>query len=401
MRHRRIVGTGGRLLVAWQIGDGGVYPLRMAISDAYLSEFSEPLGYLDFAAVGPPSRRVRTAVSDAYLRASEPDGPVGPSLLGTYEAALGSYGRFLGVAPELVTVVPNTSTALFHVAFGLAPFGGNIVVPAHEFPTNLYPWLRAAGMGGPEVRMVEIPDRRVTAGALSEAVDDETRAIAVSAVDYLSGFRPDLDMLRELADDALLVVDAAQGLGAVDLSLARADVIATTGLKWLRAGFGTGLMAVSPRSIEMLHSTLTGWWGVEDSFDWDELPPHRARDDAERFHDGGPPFFAALALEAALELIETEGIAAIHFAVMEAAKAAEEVVRDAGAIVLDPWDDDAERSGILSFRMPLEPPAATAQRLGAAEVIVSQRGDWIRLAPHATTDLAVLDVLAEVLDSTE
>lgn len=372
----------------------------MPLSDTYLNEFSEPIGYLDFAAIGPPSRRVRQAVADAYTRVSNPDGPIGPSMLGAYEAALGTYGRFLGVAPELVTAVPNTSTALFHVAFGLAPFGGNIVVPAHEFPANLYPWLRAAGMGGPEVRMVDVPDRRVTAGALSEAVDDETRAIAVSAVDYLSGFKPDLASLRELADDALLVVDAAQGLGALPLSLNGADVVASTGIKWLRAGFGTGLIAVSPRSVEMLHSTLTGWWGVEDSFDWDELPPHAAREDAERFHDGGPSFFAALALEAAIAVIDAEGLAAIGEAVLENVKALEDVVRAAGGAVLDPWDDDDERSGILSFRMSEEPAAATAQRLDEAELVVSKRGEWIRLAPHATTDLAVLDVLAEVLDTT-
>lgn len=371
----------------------------MAVSDSYLNEFSEPLGYLDFAAVGPPSRRVRSAVADAYVRASEPDGRLGPSMLGAYEAALGTYGRFLGVAPELITAVPNTSTALFHVAFGLAPFGGNIVVPAHEFPTNLYPWLRAAGMGGPEVRMVEIPDRRVTAGALSEAVDDETRAIAVSAVDYLSGFRPDLSSLRELADDALLVVDAAQGLGAVELSLAGADVIATTGLKWLRAGFGTGLIAVSRRTIEMLHSTLTGWWGVEEAFDWDVLPPHPARGDAERFHGGGPAFFAAFALEAAIELVMAEGLANIDDAVMENVRAIEEVIRSAGGEILDPWDDEDERSGILSFHLPDEPAALTAQRLDDADITVSPRGDWVRVAPHASTDPAVADVLAEVFDA--
>lgn len=384
-----------RVVAGW----GNPSTLRpMAISDSYLNEFSEPIGYLDFAAIGPPSLRVRNAVAEAYSRVSEPEGRVGPVMLGRYEAALAKFGRFLGVEPELVTTVPNTSTALFHVAFGLAPFGGNIVVPAHEFPTNLYPWLRAAGMGGPEVRIVEIADRRVTAGALSDAVDDETRAIAVSAVDYLSGFRPDLASLRELADDALLVVDAAQGLGAVALDLAAADVIASTGIKWMRAGFGTGLMAVSPRSIEMLHSTLTGWWGVDDSFDFDELPPHRARDDAERFHDGGPSLFGAFALAAAIDLIEAEGIGAIDAAVMENVKAIEDLVRSADGEILDPWDDDEERSGILSFRLPQEPAAATAQRLDEAEIIVSPRGDWVRIAPHASTDPAVFDVLAEVLD---
>lgn len=373
--------------------------LAMAVSDAYIHEFSEPLGYLDFAAIGPPSQRVRTAVADAYARVSEPDGPIGPWILGGYEAALATAGRFLGVAPELVTVVPSTSTGLFRVAFGLAPFGGNVVVPAHEFPANIYPWLRAAGMGGPEIRLVDVPDRRVTVGALSEAVDDETRAIAVSSVDYLSGFRPDLVALRELADDGLLVVDAIQGLGAIEFSAGPADVVVAGGQKWLRSGFGSGLMAFSPRSIEMLHPTLTGWWGVEDAFDWDTPPPHLARSDAEMFQDGGPPLYGAFALAAALEVIAAEGMAQIHATVMENVEAIEEAVRRVGGEVLEPWDSDDERSGILSFRMPGEAPETTAQRLADAEVVVSLRSEWVRIAPHATTDLAVIDVLLEVLDS--
>lgn len=371
----------------------------MAVSDTYLHEFSEPLGYLDFAAVGPPSLRVRGAVSDAYIRVAEPEGPIGPSLLGTYEAALGTIGRFLGVAPELITVVPSTSSGLFGIAFGLVPFGGNVVLPAHEFPANIYPWLRAAGVGGPEVRMVEVPDRRVTVGALSEAVDDETRAIAVSAVDYLSGFRPDLVALRELADDGLLVVDAIQGLGAVEFDSTPADVVVAGGQKWLRAGFGSGLLALSPRSIDMLHPTLTGWWGVEDSFDWDALPPHAARADAERFQGGGPPLFGAFALAAALDVVEAEGMPDIHETVMENAMAIEDVARGCGAEILEPWDSDEERSGILSFQMPGEPALATVGRLAEAAVFVSVRGEWVRAAPHASTDLAVLDVIAEVLDA--
>ena len=339
----------------------------MAVGDTYLHEFSEPLGYLDFATLGPPSRRVRAAVADAYARVSEPDPAMGPAIL--------------------------------RIAFGLAPFGGNIVVPAHEFPANVYPWLRAAGMGGPEIRLVDVPDRRVTAGALSEAVDDETRAIAVSAVDYLSGFRPDLALLRELADDALLVVDAIQCLGGVEFAASPADVVVAGGQKWLRAGWGSGLLALSPRSIEMLHPTLTGWWGVADAFDWDTLPPHAARGDAEMFQDGSPPFFGAFAIAAAIEVIEAEGMAAVAETVMENVSAIEEVVRAAGADVMEPWESDEERSGILAFRLPSEPAVTTAQRLTDAGVTVSLRSDWLRAAPHASTDLAVTDVLAEVLDS--
>jgi hypothetical protein len=48
--------------------------------------------------------------------------------------------------------------------------------------------------------------------------------------------------------------------------------------------------------------------------------------------------------------------------------------------------------------MPGEPAASTGQRLDDAEIVVSVVGDWVRLAPHATTDPAVFDVLAEVLE---
>ncbi|MDJ0924054.1 MAG: aminotransferase class V-fold PLP-dependent enzyme [Acidimicrobiia bacterium] len=370
----------------------------MPVSDTYLHEFSEPLGYLDFAGIGPPSRRVLQAVGDAYSRVAEPDGDMGPPILGSYEAALATIGRFLGVAPELVTVVPSTSAGLFQLAFGLAPFGGNIVVPSHEFPANVYPWLRAAGMGGPEIRLVDIPDRRVTAGALSDAVDDETRAISISSVDYLSGYRPDLAGLRELADDALLIVDAVQGLGAIEFPSSLADVIVAGGQKWLRSGWGSGLLALSPRSLDMLHATLTGWWGVDDAFDFETLPPHAARVDAERFQEGTPPLFGAFALEAALELIEVEGMAAIHATVLENVKAIEEVIRATDADVLDIWASDDERSGILAFRLPEESAEETTQRLAEADITVSARNGWVRVSPHASTDPAVAGALAEVID---
>lgn len=371
----------------------------MAVSDAYLSEFSEPVGYADFASIGPPSRRVVGAVTDAYRRVAEPGGDIGPAALGSYEAALGALGRFLGVAPEFVTVVPSTSTGLFRVAFGMAPGDGNVVVPSHEFPANLYPWLRAEALGGPEVRLVDVPDRRVTAGVLVDAVDDATRVIAVSSVDYLSGFRPDLVALRELADDALLVVDAIQGLGAIRHTLPPADVLVAGGQKWMRAGWGSGVLAVSRRAVELLHPSLTGWWGVTDTFDWEHLPPHEPRPDAERFQDGGPPLFGASAIEAAIEVIEAEGMAAIESAVMENVALLEDVALAAGAELLDPWESEAERSGILSFRLESESSAATVQRLGAAGIFVSERLGWVRMSPHASTDPDIAGLLAEVLEA--
>jgi selenocysteine lyase/cysteine desulfurase len=369
----------------------------MALPDAYLSEFDEGFGYLDFASAGPPSRRVVGTVAENYRRLESAVGTVAAWAMGAYEAALGTAARFLGVAPEQVTAVPSTSAGLFQVAMGLVGAGGNVVVPEAEFPANLYPWLRAEALGGPEVRRVTVPDGRVTAAALSQAVDDETRAVAVSLVDFLTGFRPDLAELRELADDALLVVDAAQGLGAVAQALAPADVMVSTGMKWLRAGWGSGLLAVSPIALERLEPALTGWFGVEGFLDFDVPVPHPARNDAERLREGAPGVLGALACAAAIDTIELAGISAIEGAIRARARELEDVVRAAGADVTAPWRGDGERAGILSFALPDEPATETVQRLAAAGLTVSRRGGWIRLSPHATSDPAVASALAEAL----
>ncbi|MDJ0960260.1 MAG: aminotransferase class V-fold PLP-dependent enzyme [Acidimicrobiia bacterium] len=369
------------------------------IPESYAAEFSEGFGYLDHASVGPPSRRVISSVADAYRRIADTEVSVAGWTFGLYESALADVARFLAVTPEQVTVIPTTSDGLFQVAFGLHAAGGNVVVPSHEFPANLYPWLRAESAGGPEVRLVEVPDGRVTAAALSNAVDDETRAISVSLVDYLTGFRVDLAELRELADDALLVVDAIQGLGAVEQTLAPADVLVSGGVKWMRAGWGSGVIAASPTALERLEPTLTGWFGVEDFFDFSIPAPHAPRSDAERLRAGSPPMYGVIAFAAAIEVIELAGAAGIEAAIRDVVLALDDALDAVGADRSTPWRSSRERAGILRFRMPGVDPAETAQALAAAGLVVSRHADWIRLSPHATTDPDVADALTEVLGS--
>jgi selenocysteine lyase/cysteine desulfurase len=369
----------------------------VTLPSSYVAEFTEDLGYMDFASVGPPSMRVISEVTAMYRRVAQGSGKVATQVLGSYEAALATMARFLGVLPEQVTVIPSTSAGLFQAAFGLIGDGGNVVVPSHEFPANLYPWLRAEVVGGPQVRLVDVPDRRVTAAALSDAIDDETQAVVVSLVDYSSGYRVDLDELRELADDALLIVDAIQGLGCVAQSLAPADVMVGGGVKWMRAGWGSGVFAASPRALDRLEPTLTGWFGVDGYLDLADPVPHEPRDDAERMREGSPSIYGAVAYAAAIDAVEVAGIAAIESAIKAIVIDIEAAVSRAGAEVLTPWRSEAERAGILSFRMPDEDPTETAQRITAAGLTVSERKGWVRVSPHATTDPGAVEILEGAL----
>lgn len=368
-----------------------------ALPPAYLDQFSEPGGYLEFASTGPVSRRVQEAIAGAMAAVASPAASVWEAVAESYAAAMAALARLLAVDTGQVTPVPSTSAGLFQVAFGLVGREGNVVVPAHEFPANLYPWLRAAAAGGPEVRLVDCPDGRVTPERIAAATDEHTRAVSVSLVDFVTGFRVDVSGLRDACGSALLVIDAIQGLGAVGTSLAPADVVVAGGQKWMRAGWGSGVMAAGERARECLAPTLTGWWGVRGFLDFSLAPPHDARETADRFQEGSPPYFGALQMGAAAEVIEMAGIGSIEAVIRERVADLEETVRRAGAEVFAPWRAPTERAGILCFRLPGEDPAATVARLAEAGLVVSRRSRWVRLAPHASTPAETAARLAEAL----
>jgi len=369
----------------------------MSLPDAYLAEFTEQPGYLEFASTGPVSRRVRAALDDLMGMIAAPPGSTAQSVFPLYDEAVATMARFMDVPVDRVAPIAPTSAGLFQTAFGLLGQGGNVVLPSHEFPANLYPWLRAADAGGPEVRMVDVPDGRVTPERIREAVDAETRAVAVSLVDFQTGFRIDLDGMREAAGDALLVVDAIQGLGAVHRGIGPADVMVAGGQKWMRAGWGSGVMAVSDNALERLAPTLSGWLGVEDALDTDRPAPHPVLASAGRFQEGTPPIVGAFQFAAAVDVIELAGVAAIAGVIAERIGAFEETIRSAGAEVRSPWNSSSERAGILCFRFPGTDPVATHARLSEAGVTASQRGLWVRIAPHASTGPEAVGLLADAL----
>lgn len=363
----------------------------------YLAEFGEQDGYLNFASVGPPSRSARNAAGDLLDEVALGDQAATQIIGPAYQKARREIAHALGVEDELATSVPSTSAGIMQIAFGLIGSGGNIVVPAHEFPANRYPWLRAEAVGGPKVRAVEIADGRVDRAALADAIDGDTRVVAVSLVDYMTGFRVNVDAIIEAAGDALVLVDGIQGLGAVDAGLGGADVFVAGGQKWLRAGFSAGVMAVSPRVFDRLEPTLTGWWSVEDGFAFEVPPPHPALATADRFLEGSPNLLGAVASAAAFDVVDAGGMNEIEAAVLERSGAIVDLARSLGAEVITPWRSDAERAGIVTFRLAGVSATDAVESLAVAGFVVSERNGWIRVSPHATTPMRVIEAFGDAV----
>jgi len=238
-----------------------------------LFPITQRLIYFNHAAVSPPPITSVRAV-EAQLRDVNENGSLNfRSWLAVKEEARKLLAGLLGARPEQVAFVRNTSDALSTVANGLMwKPGDNIVTFGHEFPSNIYPWLRIRDVFSVEVRMCAERAGRIDPAELESLIDRNTRVVAISQVQYASGFRIDLERLGRVArqHDALLVVDAIQALGVIPTNVEAEfiDVAAGGGHKWLLSPEGVGYLYLSDRARERIQPTLVGWISVPNPDDY-------------------------------------------------------------------------------------------------------------------------------------
>ena len=362
----------------------------------YREQFREPLGFMNSAAISPVSKLVESRVADYVVDFCSATKNLSTLLEEAMSRGREKLAALLDTDVARVGVTHTTGAALLHVAFGLR--GGNVVVPQAEFPANLYPWIRAQEAGLiDEVRRVPLPDHRLAPDPLRPFVDSSTRVVAVSHVDFATGFRADLGKLREAFPAPLLVVDAIQSLGAFPVDTAVSDVVAAGSHKWLRAGFGGAAMMVSDRAIECLAPTLTGWMGVAEPMDFQAPPPHPPSATASRFQMSSDPVMGAVALSAACEVIQMAGLGVITQRISGAMDRLEEELERMGCELRRPWRDLSERAGILTFRVAGRDSGQVVERMRERGVVLADRAGWVRVSPPATTTEESIGLLLEGL----
>ena len=339
--------------------------------------------YFDHAGVAPVSRRVADAVT-AFIAEARDFGRLHYAAWETRtEDVRAAAARLLGAATEEVAFVASTSDGLSTIATSIDWRSGDSVVAVDaEFPANVYPWWALERIGV-TTRLAPIVDGRLDPDTVAALIDDTTRVVSVSAVDFATGHRRDLAALGALCRrrGVLFCVDAIQALGALAIDVERCgiDALAADGHKWLCAPEGCGLLYVSRRWLDRLRPQRLGWKSVVDQGRY--LPYHfDLKADAQKFECGSLNFLAIHALGAAIDLVADVGIDVIERRVLALTDALRERLDANGFAVLSPARRE-ERSGIIVARTP-EPPERVVPRLRAAGVLASPRGGGVRFSPH-------------------
>jgi cysteine desulfurase/selenocysteine lyase len=365
-----------------------------------LFPITEEYAYLNHASIAPYSVPVARAMDDFIARRHQRGWLNAPKWKDRLEKVRGLVAQLIAAAPEEIAFTSNTSQGLNIVASSIGwQEGDNLIGAETEFPANVYPWLNLRRRGV-EVRLAPARDNRILVEDIAALMDKRTRLVALSFVEFATGFRNDLRAIGQLCREPgiYFCVDGIQGLGALDLNVTQSpvDFLAAGAPKWLMGPIGAGFLYCRRALIEKLIPIRVGWWSVVDRDDYFRYDSP-LRKDARRFEEGSLNLLGLHGLGASLELLLEVGIPRIEERVLGLTDYLIAGLQERGYHIPTPIASPQERSGIVCFNHPHHALDDLEQRLSKARVIISKRGQVIRVSPHFYNDETDIDQLLDAL----
>ena len=370
--------------------------------------------YLNVAVRSLLARPVRE-VCDRYLDGAMEGGPDKEELFRTVERGRARFARWIGAEPDEVAWTRNVTDGINLFLGAIEWRDGDEVVycPDLEHPANVLPWRNLALRRGVRLKAVPAEGGRLPAVRMAEAVGPRTRVIAAATVSYSPGFIADLAPLKEARDahGAFLVVDAAQSAGVLrtDVDKMGADALAVATQKALSACYGAGFLYCRRGVAEALTPAALGRHGVlfdagkasETSLPDADIPYAPG---ARRFDLGNYNYIGAVAIDAALGMLEEFGAAAIERRSLELSQRLARGLHELG-LPLTSGSPGPEISHIVTVgtlgrqgERSVSDPALEAlrARLVAAGVVFSVRRAVLRFSCFIHNNEADVDQVIEV-----
>lgn len=348
----------------------------------YRSEFpiTQNLIYLNHAGVAPLCRRAAAAMKDLAEDAHQFGSYHYDQWLAAYEGLRTATARLINASPREIALTKNTSEGVATVALGIdwRP-GDRVVAFKEEFPANYYPWKRLENQGV-EVVWLSVTDPLDKIDAACRGA----KLLAISFVQFLSGFRADLTGIGNICEDhgCFFFVDAIQGLGAFPLDVRKSKIhaLAADGHKWVLGPEGCAILYVQQEYQDMIEPVEFGWTNVAAYNDYASRDM-ALRSDAGRYECGTLNTVGCYGLRAAIEFVLEVGVEKIA---PEVQARTDEVAAGAlrkGYELLGARTPETG-AGIVSIRKPGMDARQVVRALKDRKIVAAPRAGWVRIAPH-------------------
>lgn len=376
----------------------------------FTNQFDLPAGqaYLNTAYMGPALKNAREAGMTAINRLADPYSFKAPDFFEPPRRVRELFAKLIECDdPDRIALVPSCSYGMANAARQIkVQKHQNIVVAEGQFPSSFYVWDRLCRDTGCEMRRVAAPGTITGKSAawnerLLETIDENTAALVIAPLDWAEGTLFDLKTLRQCTRDcgALMIVDGSQTIGAMPFSIRelQPDALACAGYKWLFCPYGSSFAYYGPY-FDQGTPIEENWIIREKSEDFKNLvnynPNYQPK--ALRYSSGQHPAHIHVAMqEAALTQVLEWTPALIQQHATGLFEPFQETLQELGCR----FEDRASRAGhLFGFHLPEQVDIQELKSaLDDAQVIVSLRGEAVRISLHLFNQPADLDRLVKCI----
>ncbi|NND62465.1 MAG: aminotransferase class V-fold PLP-dependent enzyme [Flavobacteriaceae bacterium] len=293
---------------------------------------------------------------------------------------------------QRIAIIPSVSfgiaTALHNIKFEK---GDEVVVLEEQFPSNYYSWKQLETENKIKLRTIVAPTINSERGKqwnkdVLSAINSHTKVVAIPHIHWADGTIFDLIAIRKKCDDvgAYLIIDGTQSVGALPFSVAqiKPDALICGGYKWLMGPYGLGVAYYGEKFDNGLPLD-NNWMNHEKSEDFKNLVNYNPnfKPKAVRFDVGQSSNFILVPML-------TEGISQI----LEWGPA--NIQEYCGAITNEAINrlsskgyfvesDQQRAKHLFGVYLPKNKDIdALKDRLSEKNIVVSYRGDAVRISPH-------------------
>ena len=345
------------------------------------------LVYLNTATFGQIPLRTQAAVLEHFTRRDEVACQDFLSWFNDMDELRALIGQLINCRPSDLAFTTNACSALSLFMSGIEwRAGDKVVTLSDEFPNQYYYANSLRERGVELVEQAEISE-----------LPPQTRAVLVSTVNYMNGYRPDVAAICKLAhaNGALVYVDGTQSLGALrfDVGAVQPDMFAVDGYKWLLCPNGATFFYISPELRRSLAPAVIGWRSDEGWRSVDDLNHGIPKfpEAAERYEGGMLNFPSLYGMAESIRMFLEIGPDRIEERVLGLAGQTADILRGKGAEI------QHEGSIIVAARWRDRDASGLALQLAEKKVVVAARHGNLRVSPHFYNDESDLRALASII----
>ena len=302
--------------------------------------------------------------------------------------------------PEQLAIMSSAGEMLSQLPYLFnVPAGSKFLSVSTDFPAITRPWIAYAETHDIRLQFINEQIDIDLTDALIKAIDESTAVVAVSYVQFSTGTISDIYRLREATRKvgAHLVVDVTQAAGAVPIDAKgwQADIVVSSGYKWLGGQGGIGLAIVAPSFLKRT-PPAPGWMGAPDPFDMQatKLP---LADDARRFTQSTMSYVSMAGLTVSVDELLAMGVENIKAHAQSLARLLHEKLTGTGWTPFRSIDDKTASAHIISLGNPESHVQNTLRTIRNANIVCSSRNSRIRVSIAHFNDENDIQAFVEIL----